>query len=198
MSTSTTISAKAVSDLRAQTGAGFVDCKKALVESNGNVEKAMEWLRKKGMATAAKKASREAVEGTVTSYIHTGGRIGVLLQLGCETSFVAINEEFVGLGKDLCMHIAALAPIYVKREDVPEELVQKERQIAQAQAEGKPTAAIEKIVSGKLDKYFSEVCLLEQEYIKGSGKTVQEIINEKIAKIGENIVPVRFSRFQVN
>lgn len=197
MSTPISIPAQAVSDLRAQTGAGFVDCKKALLECNGDVEKATEWLRKKGIATAAKKASREAIEGTVTSYIHTGGRIGVLLQLNCETSFVAINEEFVQLAKDICMHIAALSPSYVNREEVPAELVEKERQIAQAQTEGKPAASIEKIVQGKIDKFFSDICLLEQEYVKAPGKTVKDVIDEKIAKIGENIVVVKFARFQV-
>ncbi len=192
-----TISAQQVSELRARTGAGFVDCKNALVECHGDAEKAIDWLRKKGMASAAKRASREAMEGTVLSYIHTGGRIGVLLQLSCETSFVAINEEFVQLGKDICMHIAALSPTYINREEVPTELVEKEREIAKSQVKDKPEHAAEKIVLGKIDKFFSDICLLEQPFIKDSGKSVKQLIDEKIAKIGENIVVARFARYQV-
>lgn len=191
------ISAKMVSDLRASTGAGFVDCKKALAEANGDFDEAVTILKKRGVATAAKKAGREASEGIIESYIHAGGRIGVLLELRCETDFVAKNEDFHKLAKDICMHIAASGPLYVTREEVPEELVSKEREIAQAQAAGKPANALERIIAGKLDKWYQQICLMEQSFIKDPDKTIQDVITEKIAVIGENIQIGRFVRFQI-
>lgn len=191
------ISAKMVSDLRASTGAGFVDCKKALAEANGDFDEAVTILKKRGVATAAKKAGREASEGIIESYIHAGGRIGVLLELRCETDFVAKNEDFHKLAKDICMHIAASGPLYVTREEVPGELVEKEREIAQAQAAGKPANALERIIAGKLDKWYQQICLMEQSFIKDPDKTIQDVITEKIAVIGENIQIGRFVRFQI-
>ncbi|UPA28733.1 MAG: translation elongation factor Ts [Verrucomicrobiota bacterium] len=191
------VTAKMVSDLRSSTGAGFVDCKQALVEANGDFEEAVTILKKKGIATAAKKAGREATEGIIESYIHAGGRIGVLLELRCETDFVAKNSEFQSLAKDICMHIAASSPLYVSREEVPSEILDKEREIAAAQAAGKPQNAIDRIVEGKLDKWFQQVCLLEQPFIKDQDKTVQETIASLVAVIGENIQVGRFTRFQI-
>jgi len=191
------ISAQQVNDLRRQTGAGLMDCKKALVEANGNVDEAITILKKKGMSGAAKKADRTAREGTIQSYIHMGGRVGVLVELNCETDFVAKNEEFKQLAKDLCMHIAAASPLYVKREDVPAEMVEKETAIAKAQTEGKPPAAAEGIIKGKLDKWYKQICLLEQEYVKDSSQTVQEVLTQAIAKMGENMVVGRFERYQI-
>ncbi|MDE6575921.1 MAG: translation elongation factor Ts, partial [Opitutales bacterium] len=188
------VTAKMVSDLRSSTGAGFVDCKQALVEANGDFEEAVTILKKKGIATAAKKAGREATEGIIESYIHAGGRIGVLLELRCETDFVAKNSEFQSLAKDICMHIAASSPLYVSREEVPSEILDKEREIAAAQAAGKPQNAIDRIVEGKLDKWFQQVCLLEQPFIKDQDKTVQETIASLVAVIGENIQVGRFTR----
>lgn len=174
-----------------------MDCKKALLEADGNFETAIELLRKKGIATAAKKADREAAEGIIESYIHLGGRVGVMLELNCETDFVAKNDSFRQLAKDICMHIAASSPVYVRREEVPEAIAAKEKEIAEAQCEGKPPAAIEKIVAGKLDKWYSQICLIEQPFVKDQDKKVQDIITEKIAQMGENIVPSRFVRFQL-
>ncbi|PWU05506.1 MAG: translation elongation factor Ts [Verrucomicrobia bacterium] len=191
------ISAQQVNQLRQQTGAGLMDCKKALTEANGNIEEAITILKKKGIASAAKKADRAASEGTIQSYIHMGGRVGVLLELNCETDFVAKNEEFKQLAKDLCMHIAAASPQYVKREDVPSELVAKEQEIAKAQTEGKPPAAAEGIIKGKLDKWYKQICLLEQEYVKDSSQTVQEVLNQAIGKMGENMLISRFERYQI-
>lgn len=191
------ISASMVNDLRAKTGVGLMDCKKALLETNGNFDAAIELLRKKGMATAARKADRSATEGIVESYIHLGGRVGVLLEINCETDFVAKNDTFKQLAKDICMHIAASSPMYVRREDVPELLVSKETEIAQAQCEGKPAQAIEKIVIGKLDKWYSQICLLEQAFVKNQDQTVQAMIAEKIIQTGENIVVRRFVRYQI-
>lgn len=191
------VTAKMVSDLRSSTGAGFVDCKQALVEANGDFEEAVTILKKKGIATAAKKAGREATEGIIESYIHAGGCIGVLLELRCETDFVAKNSEFQSLAKDICMHIAASSPLYVSREEVPSEILDKEREIAAAQAAGKPQNAIDRIVEGKLDKWFQQVCLLEQPFIKDQDKTVQETIASLVAVIGENIQVGRFTRFQI-
>lgn len=193
----TEISAKMVSDLRASTGAGFVDCKKALAEANGDFDEAVTILKKRGVATAAKKAGREASEGIIESYIHAGGRIGVLLELRCETDFVAKNEDFHKLAKDVCMHIAASGPLYVTRAEVPAELVEKERDIAQAQAAGKPANALERIIAGKLDKWYQQICLMEQSFIKDPDKTIKDVITEKIAVIGENIQIGRFVRFQI-
>jgi len=191
------ISAKLVADLRGQTGAGLMDCKKALVESDGDAEKAMALLRKKGMATAAKKAGREAGEGVIESYIHLGGKVGVLVELKCETDFVAKNDDFKTLARDIAMHVAAASPLYVSRENVPEDVVEKEREIAASQAEGKPPQAIQKIVEGKLDKYLSTVCLMEQPFVKNPDQTVRELLTEFVSKLGENLVVGRFSRFQL-
>ena len=192
------ITAQMVNELRSRTGVGLMDCKRALVEANGDFEGAITLLKKKGMATAAKKAGRSASEGTIQSYIHMGGKVGVLVELNCETDFVAKNEEFQNIAKGICMHIAAASPLYVNREEVPSELVDKEKDVARSQCEGKPENAIEKIVEGKLDKWFSEICLLEQKYVRNQDQTIQELLNENIAKLGENIVVRRFSRFQLS
>ncbi len=197
MSTATTISATMVNDLRAQTGAGLMDCKKALVETNGNVEEAITILRKKGAASAAKKADRDTKEGAIESYIHLGGKVGVLIEVNCETDFVARNDDFKQFVKDLCLHIAAAAPVCVSREQVPAADVEKEREIAVSQVAGKPPAAIQKIVEGKLDKYFSSVALLEQPFVKNPEKTVKEILAATIQKTGENIQIRRFTRYQL-
>jgi elongation factor Ts len=191
------ITAQMVGALRSKTGAGFIDCKKALAESKGSMEEAIVWLKKKGMLSAAQKASRTAQEGVVGSYIHLGGKLGVLVEVNCETDFVARNEEFKQMVSDVCMHIAATAPIYLRREDVPQAVVDKEVEIAKAQCEGKPAQAIQKIVEGKMNKWFGENCLLEQTFVKNSEQTIQELLNEKIAKIGENIQIKRFVRYQV-
>ncbi len=191
------ISAKLVADLRAQTGVGLMDCKKALVEANGDSEKAVAILRKKGVATAAKKAGREAAEGIVESYIHLGGKVGVLLELKCETDFVAKNDAFKALARDIAMHVAAASPLYVSREDVPGETLAKEREIASSQAEGKPPQAVQKIVEGKLDKYFGTVCLLEQSFVKNPDQTIRDLLTENVSKMGENLIVGRFARFQL-
>lgn len=193
------ITAQLVNELRTRTGAGLMDCKKALVETDGDMDAAAEILRKKGAATRDKKAGRSASQGTVASYIHMGGRIGVLVEVNCESDFVAKNELFQSFARDIAMHIAAAAPRFITREEVPAEEVAKEAEIVKAQCEGKPAAAIEKIVAGKLDKFYSEVCLLEQAYVKDpSGKqTINDLITEQITKTGENIKISRFSRFQI-
>lgn len=195
----TVITAQIVNELRTRTGAGLMDCKKALVETDGDMDAAAEILRKKGAATRDKKAGRSASQGTIASYIHLGGRIGVLVEVNCESDFVAKNELFQSFARDVAMHIAAAAPRFITREEVPAEEVAKEAEIVKAQCEGKPAAAIEKIVAGKLDKFFSEICLLEQPYVKDpSGKTtVNDLITEQITKTGENIKISRFSRFQI-
>jgi elongation factor Ts len=194
---STPISAQMVNDLRAQTGAGLMDCKRALVETNGNVEEAITLLRKKGAASAAKKADRLAKEGLIESYIHLGGKVGVMIEVNCETDFVARNDEFRAFVKDLCLHIAAASPLYVSRDQVPEADLAAERDIAAAQVAGKPPAAVQKIVEGKLEKFYSTVALLDQPFVKIPEKTVKELITEKIAKTGENIQIRRFVRFQL-
>lgn len=194
---STVISAKMVSTLREKTGAGLMDCKKALTEADGDIDQAETILRKKGVASAAKKAGRAANEGLISSYIHLGGRVGVLIEVNCETDFVAKTEDFQSLCRDLCLQIAATSPAYVDREAVPEEHVAKEREIAAAQAEGKPPAAIQKIVEGKLDKYYSGVCLLEQPFVKNPDKSVKDMITEAVARLGENIQVKRFERYQL-
>jgi len=192
------ISASAVKELRERTGSGMMDCKKALTESNGDMEKAIEILREKGLAAAAKKAGRIASEGIVDSYIHGGGRIGVLIEVNSETDFVAANEEFRQFVKDMAMQVAASNPLYVKREDVDPKVIEKEREIYKAQAlnEGKPEKIIERMVEGRIEKYYKEICLLEQPFIKDTDKTVQEILTSLIAKIGENITIRRFVRFE--
>lgn len=191
------INAKMVGDLRQSTGAGLMDCKKALIESNGDVEKAVEYLRKKGAATAAKKANREASEGLINSYIHLGGKVGVLIEVNCESDFVAKTDDFKNFVRDIAMHIAASNPICVSRNEVDQEILNKERVIAEGQAEGKPPAAIEKIVEGKINKFLSECCLLEQNYVKNPDQTVQQVLTEMIAKMGENMIIRRFVRFQL-
>jgi elongation factor Ts len=194
---STTISAQMVNDLRAQTGAGLMDCKRALVETNGNVEEAITILRKKGAASAAKRADRVAKEGIIESYIHLGGKVGVMIEVNCETDFVARNDEFRAFVKDLCLHIAAASPLYVSRDQVPEADIAAERDIATAQVAGKPPAAVQKIVEGKLEKFYSTVALLDQPFVKLPEKTIKEMLTEKIAKTGENMQVRRFVRFQL-
>ena len=191
------ITASSVADLRKTTGAGLMDCKKALVETEGDFDAAVDLLRKKGVATAAKKAGRDASEGIVETYIHTGGKVGVMIELNCETDFVAKNDDFQVFAKDICMHIAAAGPICVSRDEVPEADVEKEREIAMAQAEGKPPQAIQKIVEGKLEKYYSQICLLEQPFVKDPDKTVKDLLTERIAAVGENMIVRRFARFAV-
>jgi elongation factor Ts len=191
------ISASMVNGLRQQTGAGLLDCKKALTEANGNVEEAITILRKKGAASAAKKADRTTSEGLIESYIHVGGKVGVLIEVNCETDFVARTEEFRAFVKDLCLQIAAASPTYVSRDQVPEAELTKEREIAAAQVQGKPPAAVQKIVEGKLEKHYSTVCLIDQPFVKQADKTVKEILTEKIAKTGENIQIRRFIRYQL-
>jgi len=193
------IAAAEVKELRERTGAGMMDCKKALAESGGDMEKAIEYLRKKGLATAAKRAGKVANEGLVQAYIHGGGRIGVLIEVNCETDFVANTEDFRDLIHNLAMQVAASRPEYVAREDVPEEVLAREAEILKAQAlnEGKPEKVVEKIVSGRLEKFYQENCLLEQPFIKDMDRTVQDLINEKVAKLGEKIVVRRFVRYEV-
>jgi len=191
------ITASSVADLRKTTGAGLMDCKKALVETEGDFDAAVDLLRKKGVATAAKKAGRDASEGIVETYIHTGGKVGVMIELNCETDFVAKNDDFQVFAKDICMHIAAAGPMCVSRDEVPEADVEKEREIAMAQAEGKPPQAIQKIVEGKLEKYYSQICLLEQPFVKDPDKTVKDLLTERIAAVGENMIVRRFARFAV-
>lgn len=174
-----------------------MDCKKALVESNGDFEEAINTLRKKGIATAAKKADRDAAEGLIESYIHLGGKVGVMLELNCETDFVAKNDGFKLLARDICMHIAAASPQYVSRDQVPADMVAKEQEIATAQAEGKPAPAVQKIVEGKLEKFYASVCLLEQAFVKNPDQTIKDLITEKVSQMGENIVIGRFARFQI-
>jgi elongation factor Ts len=194
---STPVSAQAVKELREKTGAGLLDCQKALAESKGNMEEAITILRKKSGGKVDKLASRATKEGLIESYIHVGGKVGVLLEVNCETDFVARNDDFRAFCKDLCLQIAAASPVYVTREEVPETELAKERDIAAAQVQGKPPAAVQKIVEGKLEKYYSTVCLLDQPFVKLPEKTVKEILSEKIAKIGENIQIRRFTRYQL-
>src|SRR3989440_9213054 len=186
-----------VKQLREKTNAGMMDCKKALVETDGDLEKAEDLLRKKGIASASKKASRSAKEGIVASYIHLQGKVGVLVEVNCETDFVAKNENFREFVKDITLHIAAAHPLYVNREEVPQNLVDSERAIYEAQVKGKPENVVDKIVAGKLDKFYSTVCLLEQGFIKNPDQTVKELIATKIAALGENIVIRRFTRYLV-
>jgi elongation factor Ts len=194
-----TITASAVNELRQKTGAGMMECKKALTEANGDLEKAVDVLRKRGLASAAKKAGRIASEGTVTSYIHAGGKVGVLLEVNCETDFVGMSPDFQNLAKDLCLHIAANKPICVSSEEVPPETLAREREIARDQAKqaGKPEAMLDKIADGKIAKFYQENCLLEQGFVKDPDKSVKTLVNEIIAKIGENIKIRRFVRFEL-
>ncbi|MBA1333888.1 MAG: Translation elongation factor Ts [Firmicutes bacterium] len=192
------ITAAMVKELRERTGAGMLDCKKALEKTEGDMEKAIDQLREKGLAAAAKKAGRITAEGIVDSYIHMGGRIGVLIEVNCETDFVAKTDDFKNLTKNLAMQVAASSPQYVKREDVPEEVIEHEKQIFRQQAlnEGKPEKIIEKMVEGRLEKFYKEVCILEQPYIRDPEKTVKDILAEAIAKLGENISIRRFTRYE--
>jgi len=194
---SATISAKQVGELRAQTGAGLMDCKKALTEAEGDIEVAVTILRKKGMASASKKAGRATSEGLIESYIHLGGKVGVLVEVNCETDFVAKTDDFKAFVKDICLHVAAASPVCVGRDEVPSDLIEKEREIAVSQAEGKPPAAVQKIVEGKLNKYYSTACLLEQPFVKDADKTVEQVLKEKIVALGENMQINRFVRFQI-
>jgi elongation factor Ts len=191
------ISPSLVKELREKTNAGMMDCKKALVENDGDLVKAEEYLRKKGIAKADSKSSRVAKEGVVASYIHLQGKVGVLVEINCETDFVAKNEIFREFVKDITLHIAAAHPLYVTREQVPDKLVQAEREIFAAQVVGKPANIVDKIVDGKIDKFYSTVCLLEQGFIKNPDLTIKDFVNSKIAELGENIVVRRFTRYLV-
>ena len=188
-----------VKELRAKTGAGILDCQKALQENGSDIEKAIDFLRQKGLAAAQKKAGRETKEGLISSYIHAGSKIGVLLEVNCETDFVARNDEFQAFVKDVALQIAASQPAFVKREDIPEDLIQREKNVylGQVKESGKPEAAWEKIVNGKLEKFYQEQCLLEQGFIKDPKVTIQDMVSHKIAKLGENISISRFTRYQL-
>jgi elongation factor Ts len=186
-----------VKQLRDKTNAGMMDCKKALVETEGDLEKAEDWLRKKGIASASKKASRSAKEGIVASYIHLQGKVGVLVEVNCETDFVAKNENFRDFVKDITLHIAAAHPLYVSKEQVPAELIEREKAIYRDQVKGKPANVVEKIVVGKLDKFFAGICLLDQAFVKNPDQTIRDLVASKIAELGENIIIRRFSRYAV-
>ena len=193
------ISAGAIKELRQRTGVGMMDCKKALVECAGNVDEAIDLLRKKGLAKAAKRVGRETAEGLIAAYIHAGGKIGVLVDVNCETDFVARTEDFQNLAKEIAMHIAAMNPIAISREDVPAEIIEKEKEILQveAAASGKHEKVLDKIVEGRLEKFFTEQCLLEQAYVKNPEITVKDLIYDTMAKLGENIAVRRFTRYQL-
>jgi elongation factor Ts len=193
------ITSQMVKELRDKTNAGMMDCKKALGETEGDLEKAIDLLRQKGLAVAQKRADRATREGVVECYIHAGGKLGVMVEVGCETDFVAKTPDFVAFARDVAMHIAASSPVSVGREEVPEELLERERQIykAQAQDTGKPENILDKIVAGKIEKYLAEICLLEQKFVKNPDISVQDLLNELIAKMGENISIKRFARFQI-
>jgi elongation factor Ts len=194
-----TISADLVRQLREKTGAGIMDCKKALAENTGDMEKAVAYLRKKGLATAAKRAGRAMSEGTIQSYIHMGAKLGVMVEVGCETDFVAKNEDFQEFARNIAMHIAASNPIGIRPEEIPQEIIDKEMEIYKAQAKetGKPENILEKIALGKLQKFLKDNCLMDQPYVRNPEVTVADLLNELIAKIGENITVKRFVRFQV-
>ncbi len=191
------ITAQVVNDLRSRTGAGLMDCKRALVEANGDMDAAAEILRKKGVATRDKKSGRAAKEGLVSSYIHSNGKVGVLIEINCESDFVAKNDLFKDFAHKICMHIAAAAPRFLTSAEVPAEEVEKEAEIVKAQCVGKPEQAIAKIVEGKLKKFYSEVCLLDQPFVMDDSKTINDLITEQITKTGENIVIKRFVRYVV-
>jgi elongation factor Ts len=193
------ISIELVRDLRQRTGAGVIDCKTALQEVKGDVDAAIEYLRRKGLATAAKKAGRIAADGLVSSYIHAGGKMGVLVEINCETDFVAKTEDFQNFVKNIAMHIAAANPQYIRREEIPTEVLEREKRIYRSQAvdSGKPEKVLDKIVQGKLERFYSEVCLLEQTYFKDSDLTVKDVLDGMVAKFGENINIRRFARFQL-
>jgi elongation factor Ts len=194
-----TISAETVKQLREKTGAGIMDCKEALAQGNGDMEKAVEFLRKKGLATAQKRAGRTLSEGMIASYIHLGGKIGVMVEVNCETDFVAKTDDFKDFAKNIAMHIAATNPLGIKPEDVPQSVIDKEKEIYRAQAleTGKPEKMLDKIAEGKLVKFFKESCLMNQAYVKAPEKTIADYLNEVIAKTGENITIKRFVRFQL-
>ena len=193
------ISAGIVKELRERTGAGMMDCKNALVENSGDIEKSIDYLREKGLAKAAKKASRTAADGRVFSYIHTNGKLGALIELNCETDFVAKTDEFQTLGHEICMHIAAAAPQFLCREEVTSDTLDREKEIYRQQAleEGKPEKLVDKIAEGKINKFYENYCLLEQAWIRDGDKKINDLIVEAIAKLGENIVLRRFSRFSI-
>jgi elongation factor Ts len=193
------VNAAAVKELRERTGAGMLDCKKALEEANGDLTRAVEILREKGLSAAANKAGRAATEGTVESYIHGGGRIGVLVEINCETDFVGKTDQFREFARDIAMQIAAASPKYVRREEVPQEDIEKEKEILKAQAlnEGKPEKIVEKMVEGRIGKYYEEYCLMEQSFVKDPDKTIEQLLNEKISTIGENISIRRFVRYEL-
>ena len=191
------VSPTLVKQLREKTNAGMMDCKKALVEAGGDLEKAEDILRKKGIASASKKASRSVKEGVVASYIHLQGKVGVLVEVNCETDFVAKNEIFRELIKDLTLHIAAAHPVYVVRDEVPAAVIEREREIYREQVKGKPANVVEKIVDGKLEKFYGSVCLVDQAFIKNPDQTIKDLVSSKIAELGENIVIRRFARYAV-
>ncbi|MBM9535878.1 translation elongation factor Ts [Desulfobulbus alkaliphilus] len=193
------ITSQMVKELRDKTNAGMMDCKKALAETAGDMEKAVDFLRQKGLAVAAKRAGRETREGVVESYIHAGGKLGVMVEVGCETDFVAKTDDFKAFAKAVAMHIAAMNPVAVSREEVPAEILQREKDIYvnQALESGKPQQIVEKMVGGKIEKYLSEICLLEQKYVKNPDLSVQDLLNELVAKMGENISIKKFARFQI-
>ncbi len=193
------ISASNIKELRDKTGVGMMDCKRALTEAAGDIEKALDLLRQKGLAMASKKASREASEGLVDSYIHMGGKIGVLVEVNCETDFVAKTDDYQELVKDIAMHVAAANPVYVKREDIPSDVIEKEKEIYASQVTNKPPQVVEKIIAGKLEKFFSDTCLVDQVFVKDTDqkKKIRDLIVERVAKLGENIQIKRFARFQL-
>jgi elongation factor Ts len=193
------ITAQMVKELREKTNAGMMDCKKALGETEGDMEKAVDFLRQKGLAVAAKRAGRATSEGVVQSYIHAGGKLGVMVEVGCETDFVAKTDSFLVFAKDIAMHIAAANPVSLTREDVAEDLIQREKDIYTKQAldSGKPENIVEKIVEGKINKFYTEVCLMEQKFVKNPDSSIQDLLNELIASLGENISIKRFARFQI-
>jgi elongation factor Ts len=193
------INATMVKQLRDKTGAGMMDCKKALTECDGDMDKAVDFLRKKGLATAQKRAGRAMTEGTIQSYIHMGGKLGVLVEVNCETDFVARNDDFKEFTKNIAMHIAASNPLGIQPEDIPEDTVEKEKEIYRAQAleMGKPEKVVDKIVEGKLDRFFKDNCLLNQAYVRDPDMTISDLLNDLIGKIGENITVKRFVRYQI-
>ncbi len=193
------ITSQMVKELRDKTNAGMMDCKKALGETDGDLEKAVDLLRQKGLAVAAKRAGRETKEGVVVSYIHAGGKLGVMVEVGCETDFVAKTDDFKAFAKDIAMHIAAVNPLALSRDEVPSEVLQREKDIYinQALESGKPPQIVEKMIGGKVEKYLAEICLLEQKYVKNDQLTIQDLLNELVAKMGENISIKKFARFQI-
>lgn len=195
----TTISAAMVKQLREKTGAGIMDCKEALAECDGDISKSIDFLRKKGLATASKRSGRVMSEGIIKSYIHTGSKLGVLVEINCETDFVAKNDDFIEFAKNIAMHIAATNPVGIRPEDVPEEIINKEKEIYRAQAleTGKPEKIVDKIAEGKLQKFYKDNCLMSQAYVRDPNVTIEDLLNGLIAKIGENITIKRFVRFQV-